>query len=88
MRRIGLAVVLTTSLFVSPFAAQSQQPRVARLGVLLLSLADPNLPAFRKGLQELGYIEGKNLIVDFRDAGGNLGRWHHPQNGRRGRYRS
>jgi putative ABC transport system substrate-binding protein len=74
MRLIGLAVALTASLLLAPFAAQSQPARVARLGVLLLSFADPNLPAFRNGLQELGYIEGQNLIIDFRDAEGNPGR--------------
>jgi len=74
MRRIGLAVALTASLLLAPFAAQSQPARVARLGVLLLSFADPNLPAFRKGLQELGYIEGQNIAIDFRDAEGNPGR--------------
>ena len=70
MRRIGLAVALTTSLLLAPCAAQAQPARVARLGVLLLSSADPNLPAFRKGLRELGYIEGQNLVVELRDADG------------------
>ena len=46
--------------------------RVARLGVLLFSTptTDPNLRAFVAGLRDLGYVEGQNLALEYRYAGG------------------
>jgi len=48
-------------------------PRPARLGYLALNLAGaPQLTdAFRRGLRDLGYEEGRNLQIEFRDAAGN-----------------
>jgi putative tryptophan/tyrosine transport system substrate-binding protein len=75
MRRIRFVLALAISFLVAPLAAEAQPAgKVARLGVLLLSAGDPNLAAFRKGLQELGYIEGRNLVIEFRDAGGDPAR--------------
>jgi putative tryptophan/tyrosine transport system substrate-binding protein len=65
------AVALAMSL--GSFA--QQQGRVWRVGVL-----DPTstnavfLQAFRRGLHELGYVEGKNLVIDYRSANGRLER--------------
>ena len=53
--------------------AQAQQPaKVPRLGVLLYGTpeTDPSVAAFRQSLRDLGYIEGKNLSMDYRFAGG------------------
>ena len=54
-----------------PLAARAQQPeRIRRVGVL--SGYERHLPefdAFRKQLQELGYVEGRNLVIDWRYAG-------------------
>ena len=73
MRLIGLAVVLTVSLILAPFAAEAQQAgKVARLGVLLFGTpaTDPNLAAFVAGLRDLGYVEGRNLALEYRSAEG------------------
>ena len=50
-----------------PVAARAQ-PRRAIIGVLHVSaMADaPAFPAFRDGLRDLGYVEGKNVVLDYR----------------------
>ena len=51
-----------------PLAARAQQTdRMRRIGVLAgYERPLPEHEAFRKRLQELGYIEGKNLVLDWR----------------------
>src|SRR2546427_9568900 len=72
MRRIGLAVVLALGLLVLPLAVEAQQRvRVHRIGFL----AGPTLPTsdsdgFRQGLREHGYVEGQNLLLEWRVADG------------------
>lgn len=46
------------------------------IGVLLTSAGsqDPWLPALRRGLQDLGYAEGRDVHVEFRSAEGHVGR--------------
>jgi ABC-type uncharacterized transport system substrate-binding protein len=76
MRLIGLAVVLTVSVLV-PFAAEAQQAaKSARIGYLSPDLAvNPHLhEAFRQGLRDLGYVEGRNLVIEFRSAEGKFER--------------
>src|SRR5262245_7510897 len=73
-------VALCTLLFAISWSAQAQQPATApRIGFLSRDLhpsdsraAGPprRLEAFRQGLRELGYIEGKNLIIEYRYAEG------------------
>jgi ABC-type uncharacterized transport system substrate-binding protein len=72
-------VIFILSLLTAPLAAEAQQaPRVYRLGILSTATApgppDPRtavalVPA---ALRELGYIEGQNLVVERRYAGGKL----------------
>jgi ABC-type uncharacterized transport system substrate-binding protein len=67
------ALVLALGLF-----AEAQPPKkIARLGYLaaVSTAADaPRLEAFRYGLRELGYLEGQNLIIEFRHEGGGFER--------------
>jgi putative ABC transport system substrate-binding protein len=64
---------LAGGLVVAPFAAEAQQAaKVARIGFLTLNLA-PNLhlrEAFLQGLRDLGYVEGRNVEIEYRDAEG------------------
>jgi putative ABC transport system substrate-binding protein len=56
-----------------PAAAWSQQRAApSRVGVLLYSSpqADPQMEALRRGLQDLGYVEGRNIIFEYRYAEG------------------
>jgi putative ABC transport system substrate-binding protein len=58
----------------APRAAGAQQAgKVWRIGVLETtspSLNTTNLDAFRKGLRELGYVEGRNFVIEYRSADG------------------
>ncbi len=56
-----------------PLAAHGQ-PKIARLGVLLFSSSDPQLPPIQDRLRELGYFPGKNLLVMQRDGNGSYDR--------------
>ena len=64
MQRIGLAVVLAVSLTLAPLAGEAQQAgKMPRIGVLGgdHSAQTARSKAFREGLSELGYVEGKAL---------------------------
>jgi putative tryptophan/tyrosine transport system substrate-binding protein len=78
MRLIGLAVVLALSLTLMPLAAEAQQAaKVYRIGFLGLSSATDyarNLEAFRAGLRDLGYEEGRTILIDYRWAQGRVER--------------
>jgi putative ABC transport system substrate-binding protein len=59
-----------------PFAVSAQPKGVSRLGVLLYSnpQSDPQMAAIRRGLSELGYVEGRNITIEYRYAEGRLDR--------------
>ncbi len=66
LRTLGLVVTLALSLIVAPLAADAQpRQRVARIG-FLGTAPSPPLDAFREGLRELGWVEGQNLIIEYR----------------------
>src|SRR4029434_7405028 len=60
-------------LLAPPLAAEGQQAaKVARIGSLSLNMV-PNRhlqEAFRQGLRDLGYVEGRNVVIETRDAEG------------------
>jgi putative tryptophan/tyrosine transport system substrate-binding protein len=54
-----------------PVVARAQQPKVQRIGFLGLAPASAQasrLEALRSGLRELGYIDGKNIVLELRWA--------------------
>ena len=77
MRRRAFIVGLSSAL--ASFSAAAQQARrVWKLGIL--ETTDPeqnrmNFDALRRGLRELGYLEGENLIIEYRSAAGDPGRF-------------
>jgi putative ABC transport system substrate-binding protein len=77
MRLIGLAVVLAVSLTLAPLAAEAQQAaKIPRIGYLTVDLAaNPDLhEAFRQELRDLGYVEARNLVIEYRDGKGKFER--------------
>ena len=64
-----IAVLLSIATLDGPGQAQG---RTYRVGVLLYSAptTDPNIPVFRDALRAAGYVEGRNLVLDFRYAEG------------------
>jgi putative tryptophan/tyrosine transport system substrate-binding protein len=70
MRRKFFAVALSALLFALNLSAEAQQttkmPRIGYLSVLSLSAMADRVEAFRQGLRELGYVEGKNIVIEWR----------------------
>jgi len=70
-------LIAAGALLATPLAADGQQAaKVARIGHLSPNLAaGPHLrDAFLQGLRDLGYVEGRNVVIEYRDAEGKLER--------------
>jgi len=71
-------LALCSVLFALGFSADAQQPTtIPRIGFLITSspsVIAPRMDAFRQGLRELGYVEGKNIVIERRHAEGKLDR--------------
>jgi putative ABC transport system substrate-binding protein len=76
MRRRDFVTVIASSAAVWAVAARAQQPKLARIGVLYIGLADVESfkKELREGLHQLGYVEGRNIAFEFRSAEGRLDR--------------
>jgi len=76
--RRRLIIVVFASLLGVPLASFGQQPaKVARIGFLEASTPSAiaaRVEAFRQGLRDLGYVEGKNVVIEYRYAEGNFDR--------------
>ncbi len=80
---IGLRLVASVTLLLgglfSPLAIEAQPAaKSARIGYLATDLVagDPRtLEAFLQGLRDLGYVEGRNLLIEYRDAEGKVERF-------------
>ncbi len=77
--RVALTVTLGLTLLAAPLAAEAQQAgKVYRVGFLGNSSAalEANLVGpFREGLRELGYVEGRNIVIEYRWAEGKYERF-------------
>jgi len=76
--RRRLIILMFASLLGVPLASLGQQPaKVARIGFLEASTPSAiaaRVEAFRQGLRDLGYVEGKNVVIEYRYAEGNFDR--------------
>src|SRR5712692_4866435 len=75
--RLAFSITLLLGGLFSPVGAEAQQAaKVARIGFLSADIA-ANLhlrEAFLQGLRDLGYIEGRNVVIEYRDAEGKYER--------------
>jgi len=73
MQRIGLAVIITLGLAFAPLAIEAQESgKIYRIGYLSSGTATANAglrQAFADGLRDHGWIEGKNIAVEYRWEG-------------------
>ena len=77
IRNLNSAILAGALLFALCFPAEAQQPaKTPRIGYISGSgdprTPAPNVEAFRQGLRDLGYIEGKTILVEYRYAAGKL----------------
>jgi ABC-type uncharacterized transport system substrate-binding protein len=80
MKKAALLSILVVAVLIAVgVIAQAQQPeKIPRIGVISTgspsSTGTTNLDAFRKGMDELGYVEGKTIAIEYRYAEGKLER--------------
>ena len=73
-----LSILLVIAVMGVGAKVDAQQPtKIPRIGFLITSSAAviaPRMDAFQQGLRELGYVEGKNIVIERRHAEGKLDR--------------
>jgi putative ABC transport system substrate-binding protein len=78
MTRVSKVVFVALALLAAPLAAEAQQPtsifRIGFLTAVPLSVMSARTEAFRQGLREMGYVEGKTILIEWRSAEGQLER--------------
>jgi putative ABC transport system substrate-binding protein len=78
MRRAGLVAGLVLAMLSAPLLTHAQQarkvPRIGYLSVQPPNVASPFLDAFREGLRDLGYVEGRSVVIEYRWAEGEVDR--------------
>ncbi|MBI2349428.1 MAG: ABC transporter substrate-binding protein, partial [Deltaproteobacteria bacterium] len=74
-RKIIWCLLTTALLSTVPFVEAQQPKKVPRIGFLRIgSPPDPFVEAFRQGLRDLGYLEGKTILIEYRYAEGKSDR--------------
>jgi ABC-type uncharacterized transport system substrate-binding protein len=71
MRRIGLAVLFVLALAPLAHAQPRATPRIGFLGAGGPAADSPQIEAFRRGLRDLGWVEGQSVVLEYRWAEGH-----------------
>jgi putative tryptophan/tyrosine transport system substrate-binding protein len=74
VRKLSIFIFVVVILASVPFADAQQPTKVPRIGFLIgasRSAIPARTEAFQEGLRELGYVEGKNIVIEWRSAEGN-----------------
>src|SRR5580765_8275667 len=78
MKKVGWSSILVAAMLLAvAVIAEAQQPKIPRIGYLSTdssSTIAERIEAFRQGLRELGYVEGKNIVIEWRFAEGKADR--------------
>jgi putative tryptophan/tyrosine transport system substrate-binding protein len=79
LKKVGcFSILVAAVVLIFAVIAEAQQPKkVPRIGYLSVSSPSANvgrIEAFRQGLRELGYVEGKNIVIEWRYAEGKFDR--------------
>ncbi len=77
MKRRKFLTLMVGATVAWPVAARAQQPSLPVIGFLHSGSPEPNInliTAFRSGLNEAGYVDDKNVVIEFRWAGGRYDR--------------
>jgi len=73
-RRLTFVVTITLIILAAAFTADAQRtkkiPRIGYLAAISLSALAARVEAFRQGLRDLGYVEGKNILIEWESAEG------------------
>jgi len=76
-KKILIWLLATLLLTTAPLAEAQQPTKIPRIGYLTnasLSAVSDGLEPFRQGLRDLGYVEGKNIVIEWRSGEGNRDR--------------
>jgi len=78
-RPAGLALLVILGLFAAPLAAEAQPvgkvPVIGFLESTTPAMGEPTREAFRQALQQHGWVEGRNVIIEYRSAEGRTERF-------------
>ncbi len=79
LKRREFVTLLGGATIAWPLTARGQQSgkvwRIGMLDMIAATVNSTNLASFRNGLRDLGYIEGQNLVIDYRSADGHSDRF-------------
>ena len=66
-------LTLALTILAPPYLIHAQQPpnKIPRIGFLTDGRVNPAPGPFRQGLRDLGWVEGKNIVIEYRFADGN-----------------